>query len=124
MMRVMSTSRITLFGIPNCDSVKKARVWMHEHQVDHDFHDFKKQGVPESALDTWLDQVGWETLVNRKGTTWRQLDAAAQAAVQDRASARRQLLATPSLIKRPVVMRGQDVVVGVNPQAWQSVISA
>jgi arsenate reductase-like glutaredoxin family protein len=68
-----------------------------------------------------LDQVGWETLVNRKGTTWRQLDAATQAAVTDRASARRQLLATPSLIKRPVVSRGHQVVVGVNPEAWQAV---
>ena len=124
MMRAMNPDRITLYGIPNCDSVKKARVWMQDHQVDHDFHDFKKQGVPEAALDLWLDQVGWETLVNRKGTTWRQLDAASQAAVTDRASARRQLLATPSLIKRPVVSRGQQVVVGVNPQAWQAVMQA
>ena len=118
----MSTPRITLFGIPNCDSVKKARAWMLAHQVDHDFHDFKKQGVPEAALDLWLDQVGWETLVNRKGTTWRQLDPAVQAAVKDRASARRQLLATPSLIKRPVVTHGRQVVVGVNPDVWQAVI--
>lgn len=124
MMRAMNPDRITLYGIPNCDSVKKARVWMQDHQVDHDFHDFKKQGVPEAALDLWLDQVGWETLVNRKGTTWRQLDAATQAGVTDRASARRQLLATPSLIKRPVVSRGQQVVVGVNPQAWQAVKQA
>ena len=122
MMAAMSTSRITLYGIPNCDSVKKARVWMQAQQVEHDFHDFKKQGVPEDALDTWLDQVGWEALVNRKGTTWRQLDPAAQAAVQDRVSARRQLLVTPSLIKRPVVMRGQQVVVGVNPSGWEDVI--
>ncbi len=121
-MAAMSTSRITLYGIPNCDSVKKARVWMQAQQVEHDFHDFKKQGVPEDALDTWLDQVGWEALVNRKGTTGRQLDPAAQAAVQDRVSARRQLLVTPSLIKRPVVMRGQQVVVGVNPSGWEDVI--
>ncbi|MFM2239703.1 MAG: Regulatory protein Spx, partial [Pseudomonadota bacterium] len=65
----MSTSGITLYGIPNCDSVKKALAWMRDHEVDHDFHDFKKQGVPEDALNTWLDQAGWETLVNRKGTT-------------------------------------------------------
>jgi arsenate reductase len=117
----MSTSGITLYGIPNCDSVKKALAWMRDHEVDHEFHDFKKQGVPEDALNTWLDQAGWETLVNRKGTTWRQLDPTVQAAVKDRDSARRQLLATPSLIKRPVVMRGRQVVVGVNPQAWQAV---
>lgn len=121
MMRVMSTSRITLYGIPNCDSVKKARLWMQDHQVDHEFHDFKKQGVPEPALDSWLEAVGWDTLVNRKGTTWRQLDPATQAGVKDRASAKRQLLATPSLIKRPVVVKGRHVVVGVNPEAWLAV---
>lgn len=123
MIAPMSTSHIIVYGIPNCDSVKKARAWMQEHGVSHDFHDFKKQGVPEADLDVWLKQAGWETLVNRKGMTWRQLDAPTQAAVTDTASARRQLLATPSLIKRPVVVntKRHQVVVGVNPQAWEAV---
>ena len=68
MMRVMSTSRITLFGIPNCDSVKKARVWMQDHQVDHDFHDFKKQGVPEAALATWLAAPAWPVMPMRNAS--------------------------------------------------------
>ena len=121
----MSTIRIKVYGIPSCDSVKKARTWLQSHGVDHEFHDFKKQGVPEAELDHWLKTVGWEVLVNRKGTTWRQLDASAQAAVVDAASARRQLLATPSLIKRPVLVADrQQVVVGVNPVGWEAVKSS
>ena len=70
----------TLYGIPNCDTVKKARAWLAEHGVDVQFHDFKKQGVPEAELDHWLATVGWEKLLNRQGTTWRKLDEATQAA--------------------------------------------
>ena len=94
---------ITLYGIPNCDTVKKARVWLSTRDLAYQFHDFKKQGVPEPQLDTWLKAVGWETLVNRKGTTWRQLDDAAKAAVTDTSSARALVLAHPSVVKRPVV---------------------
>ena len=118
----MNKTSITVYGIPNCDSVKKARVWLTDHGVDYVFHDFKKQGVPAEAVDQWLQQVGWEVLVNRKGTTWRKLDAAVQARVVDSASARAVMLANASVIKRPVVVKGQTVIVGVNPDAWQSVV--
>jgi len=94
---------ITLYGIPHCDTVKKARTWLADHGVDYQFHDFKKQGVPEAHLDTWLQAVGWETLVNRKGTTWRKLDDATKAAVVDMATARTLVLAQASVVKRPVV---------------------
>ena len=113
----------TLYGIPNCDTVKKARAWLSEHGVAHDFHDFKKHGVPEAALDHWIAQLGWEVLVNHKGTTWRQLDEATRAAVVDAASARAVLLAHPSLIKRPVVQwTGQHdaVSVGFDAADWQT----
>jgi arsenate reductase len=112
-----------VYGIPNCDSVKKARSWMDAHGVTYTFHDFKKQGVPAQALDQWLQAVGWETLVNRKGTTWRQLEPATQAQVSDAASARALMLAHASVIKRPVVVVGQQVMVGVNPEAWARVLS-
>ena len=118
----MNKTSITVYGIPNCDSVKKARVWLTDHGVDYVFHDFKKQGVPAEAVDQWLQQVGWEVLVNRKGTTWRKLDAALQARVVDNASARAVMLANASVIKRPVVVKGQTVIVGVNPDAWQRVV--
>lgn len=99
----MTTPTPLLYGIPNCDTVKKARAWLTEHGVAHAFHDFKKQGVPETALDHWLAALGWEALLNRKGTTWRKLDEASRAAVVDAASARALMLAQPSVIKRPVV---------------------
>ncbi|MDI9334747.1 MAG: ArsC family reductase [Cytophagales bacterium] len=102
----MNTSPITLYGIPNCDTVKKARTWLAENQLDYVFYDFKKQGVPESLLDQGLAQVGWDALLNRKGTAWRKLDAAIQAAVVDAASAKAVMLANPSTIKRPVVAWG------------------
>ena len=111
-----------LYGIPNCDTVKKARTWLDTHHVAYTFHDFKKAGVPPAALDAWIAAVGWEKLVNRKGTTWRQLDAAAQSAVQDAASAAALMKAQPSVVKRPVVdwqdEAGRDTTVGFDPAAW------
>ena len=118
----MNKTTLTVYGIPNCDSVKKARAWLTDHGVDYAFHDFKKQGVPPDALDGWLKQVGWEVLVNRKGTTWRKLDPALQASVSDNASARALMLAHASVIKRPIVVHGQSVWVGVNPEAWARVL--
>ena len=111
---------ITLYGIPNCDTVRQARVWLGERGVAHAFHDFKKQGLPEAALDAWLASLGWEALVNRRGTTWRGLDAATRAALVDAASARPVLLAQPSLIKRPVVQwEDGTVTAGFDATDWQ-----
>jgi arsenate reductase (glutaredoxin) len=108
----------TLYGIPNCDTVKKARAWLTEHGVAYDFHDFKKQGVPATELDAWLKAVGWETLVNRRGTTWRKLDEATRTAVVDPASAKALMLAQASVIKRPVVQWADGVIVGFDAEAW------
>jgi arsenate reductase len=110
---------ITLYGIPNCDTVKKARTWLTAQGLAHQFHDFKKQGVPEAALDAWLAAAGWEKLVNRKGTTWRGLDEATRTAITDAASARALLLAHASVIKRPVVVWSDGAVtVGFDPADW------
>jgi Spx/MgsR family transcriptional regulator len=113
----------TVYGIANCDSVKKARAWMDGHGIDYVFHDFKKQGVTEQALDFWLSQQGWETLLNRKGTTWRKLSPETQQNVTDAATAREVMLLHTSVIKRPVVVVGAQVVVGVNPEVWRGVMS-
>jgi Spx/MgsR family transcriptional regulator len=109
----------TLYGIPNCDTVKKARAWLTEHGVTHTFHDFKKQGVPEAALDRWLAVAGQEKLVNRKGTAWRGLDDTLRGRVVDDASARALLLQHASVIKRPVVEWADGAItVGFAPADW------
>jgi len=94
---------IFLYGIPNCDTVKKARTWLADHQVDIAWHDFKKQGVPVTELDRWVEAVGWDKVLNRQGTTWRKLDDATKASVTDATSAKQVMLDQPSVIKRPVV---------------------
>jgi arsenate reductase (glutaredoxin) len=108
-----------LFGIPNCDTVKRARAWLVQEGVEAVFHDFKKVGVPPEGLDRWIAALGWQPLVNRQGSTWRKLDVAAQTAVVDAASARALMLAQPSVIKRPVVeWPGGAVTVGFDVDAW------
>jgi Spx/MgsR family transcriptional regulator len=113
-----NAAMITLYGIPNCDTVKKARAWLSERGVEPVFHDFKRQGVPEQALDQWLASLDWTVLVNRKGTTWRQLDEATRAAVVDATSARSLMLEKPSVIKRPVVQWPGGLSVGFDPDDW------
>jgi Spx/MgsR family transcriptional regulator len=110
---------LIVYGIPNCDSVKKARTWLSDQGLNATFHDFKKQGVPGAALDTWVAACGWETVLNRKGTTWRKLDAAVQASVTDAASAKAVMLEHASTIKRPVIAwpSGQ-ITVGFTPEQW------
>ena len=109
----------TLYGIPNCDTVKKARAWLDAHGVPYRFHDFKCDGVPVDALQAWLKAAGRDTLVNRKGTTWRKLGGAEQNAVLDDASAARLLMAQPSVIKRPLVEWADGrLTVGFDAVAW------
>lgn len=115
----MSTPTTTVYGIPNCDTVKKARAWLADQGVAYQFHDFKKQGVPAERLPGWIAAVGWEKLVNRQGTTWRKLDAATQAAVHDAASAVALMQAQPSVIKRPVVEWASGATtVGFDASRW------
>ena len=99
----MSDTTPVLHGIPNCDTVKRARAWFDGQGAAYVFHDFKKSGVPAARLDAWLAGPGWQKLINRQGTMWRKLDEAAKAAVVDTASARALALAVPSVVKRPVV---------------------
>ncbi len=118
-----SKPSVTVFGIPNCDTVKKARAWLSGQGVSYEFHDFKKLGVPANQLPRWIDAVGWEPLLNRKGTTWRKLDDASRAAVLDAASASALMLAHPSVIKRPVVAwPNGEVTVGFDESRWQGLM--
>ena len=111
---------IILYGIPNCDTVKKARAWLDQAGVAYTFHDFKKAGVPAGRLQAWSAAVGWDKLLNRQGTTWRKLDPAVQAGVHDARSAAELMVAQPSVIKRPVVEWPDGVTVGFDPAAWAS----
>jgi Spx/MgsR family transcriptional regulator len=112
---------ITVYGIPNCDTVKKARAWLDGQGIAYAFHDFKKQGVPHARLDGWVAAAGWETLVNRKGTTWRRLDAALRDGVTDASSAKALMQQQPSVIKRPVVEWGPAITVGFDPARWEQI---
>lgn len=111
---------LTLYGIPNCDTVKKARTWLTENGHEFTFHDFKKQGISRQVLAAWAAQVGWQTVLNRQGTTWRKLDAATHAGVVDAESAIAVLLAHPSAIKRPVLIAEQRIIVGFAPDRYQA----
>jgi len=111
----------TLYGIPNCDTVKRARDWLATHGVAYDFHDFKKAGVPADRLKAWIDAAGWERVLNRKGTTWRKLDPALQASVTDAGSAQAVMREQASVIKRPVVEWDDGrITVGFDEDDWAS----
>jgi Spx/MgsR family transcriptional regulator len=109
---------ITLFGIPNCDTVKKARAWLDQRRVAYRFHDYKKEGADEKLLRGWSARVGWEALLNRAGTTFRKLDDAAKADL-DEARAIALMVAQPSMIKRPVLEGNGRLLVGFKPEAYE-----
>lgn len=110
---------ITLYGIPNCDQVKKARAWLDEHDRPYHFHDFKKAGITPALIEGWLQQIDWEILLNRKGTTWRALPDERKAAIVDAGSATALMLESPSIVKRPVLVSDAVVHVGFNDAAYQ-----
>ncbi|MFB9886994.1 ArsC family reductase [Balneatrix alpica] len=110
---------LTLYGIPNCDTVKKARKWLEGQQLDYRFHDFRKDGLDNAQLQQWCKQLGWEALINTRGTTWRKLsDSERQVSNSEQAIAL--MLANPSLIKRPVLDTGTTLHLGFKPELYQS----
>ncbi len=116
----MTQDRV-IYGIASCDTVKRARAWLVAQAIPHQFHDFARADVPLARLDAWLAACGWETVLNRKGTTWRKLDEAVRAAVLDAGSAREVMLAHPSCIKRPVVdWADGGSTVGFDAAHWQT----
>jgi len=111
----------TLYGIPNCDTVKKARVWLDQHGVSHAFHDYRKAGIDRPRLEAWVAEHGWETVLNRAGTTFRALPDTDRTGLDtDRAVAL--MLARPSMIKRPVLETGDRTLVGFKPDLYASLI--
>ena len=114
---------VTIYGIRNCDTMKKAFAWLARHEVAHAYHDYRKCGIATDTLARWCEAVGWEALVNRRGTTWRKLEPAQQA-LAGADEAIRLMAAHPSLIRRPVVETASgELLVGFDPARYVSALS-
>ncbi|WP_338466990.1 ArsC family reductase [Novosphingobium sp. ZN18A2] len=113
---------ITLYGIPNCDTVKKARKWLDGQGLPYAFHDYKKQGADAGKLAAWIDAAGWEKVLNRAGTTFRKLPDGDKADI-DAQKAARLMLANPSMIKRPIVEHPGGLLVGFRPEEWAAALA-
>jgi arsenate reductase (glutaredoxin) len=112
---------ITLYGIPNCDTMKKAREWLADNEIDYLFHDYKKLGIERDKLGEWIEAVGWEVLLNRRGMMWRKVPDEVKASI-DEASAIELMLETPSIIKRPVLEARGKVMVGFKPESYEELL--
>jgi arsenate reductase len=113
------TKIVIVYGIKNCDTMKKARAWLDTHKISHAFHDYKNAGADRALLEGWVKQVGWEVLLNRAGTTFRKLPDADKAALTEN-KAIALMAAQPSMIKRPVLVAGDKIVVGFKPDMYQT----
>lgn len=111
--------RADLYGIPNCDTMKKARTWLASHGIEYQFHDYKVEGADRAKLAAWAKVVGWETLLNRAGTTFRKLPDEAKENLDER-KAIALMLDQPSMIKRPVLVVGKTLLVGFSPEKYAS----
>ncbi|WGL16579.1 ArsC family reductase [Microbulbifer bruguierae] len=112
---------ITLYGIKNCDTVKKARKWLEQNNVEYNFHDFRENGMDQVPLADWLKEFGWEQVLNRRSTSWRALDEAQKNAL-DNSSAETLAEETPTLIKRPVITRGGETLFGFKADSYTSFV--
>jgi arsenate reductase len=110
---------VTIYGIPTCDTVRKARAWLDRRGVAYRFHDFRADGLEQPRLDGWLRRLGWEALLNRSSATFRVLDETDRSAL-DAVKATRLMLASPTMIKRPVLERDDEVVVGFRPERYEA----
>lgn len=115
-------SGITLYGLKNCDSCRDARKWLEEHYVDYQFHDIRVDGLNADLLTRWVDALGWETLLNRRSTTWRQLDDARKEPL-DASQALALMLEYPTLVKRPVLAHSTNITVGFSAARYEIAIA-
>lgn len=112
---------LTIYGIRNCDTMKKAFTWLDQAGIAYQFHDYKKEGAPEPALKRWIDELGWENVLNRRGTTWRKLPEADRQRM-DATRALRAATENPSLIRRPVLEQGTILLLGFDVAQWQAAL--
>jgi arsenate reductase len=118
---IQAFNMIKIYGIANCDTMKKARKWLDNNNVEYKFHDYKKSGVPEKNLKNWVKIIGWDTVLNKRGTTWRKLDDNIKDKI-DEGSAIQVMLDNPSAIKRPVLENGKVLLVGFKENEYKSLI--
>lgn len=114
---------LVVYGISNCDTIRKTRKWLEAHGIDYRFHDFRKNGLAAEQLKSWVDQLGWETLLNKRGTTWRKLSETDKADI-DATKAIELMLTYPAMIKRPVLDTGDEMIVGFNEQQLDKALGA
>lgn len=110
----------TLYGISNCDTVRKARKWLKNHDISYQFHDYRQDGLSHELLENWSTEVGWETLLNRRSTSWRQVSDQDKTSI-DQAKALQLMLHQPTLIKRPVLVMPDKILVGFNEKTYESI---
>lgn len=108
---------IEIYGIKSCDTMKKAFRWLDEHQIEYSFHDYKKQGLEEATATAWVDALGWENVINKRGTTWRKLDDDTKNTM-DAQRAVQVMLAQTSIIKRPLIIAGETKLLGFSPDEY------
>lgn len=112
---------IKIYGIPNCDTMKKARKWLEKNNLEYEFHDYKKLGVPDKNLKLWVKSAGWESILNKRGTTWRKLDDNIKDNINE-SSAIQVMLENPSAIKRPILESGNILLVGFKEDEYKNLI--
>ena len=113
---------VTLYGIKNCDTVKKARKWLDSRAIDYQFHDFRVDGLSPESVQAWMDELGWEALVNKRSTSWKQLDPAARDAMSA-VEAKAAILEQPTLIKRPLMDTGHSISVGFSQASFEKIFT-
>lgn len=111
---------MNVYGIPNCNTVKKAITWLQEHNIPFTFHDYKKSGISRAKLEAWSKAAGWQVLLNKKGTTWRKIDPAVQETITTKAAALALMMEHTSVIKRPVIEAPNGLLVGFDEEAYQT----
>ena len=112
----------TIYGIKNCDTMKKAFRWLDEHNIEYTFHDYRQDGLDRERLASWIEQLGWEAVVNKRGTTWRKLTPEAQAAMNDQ-TALEVLLEQPAMIKRPLLDHAQSLTLGFKEDSYSNIFA-
>lgn len=115
----MSETNITLYGIKNCDTVKKARLWFDKNRIDYTFHDFRSDGLEPEQVSAWLKQLGWEKLINKRSTTWKTLGQSTKA-ILDNETAVEVIIDAPTLIKRPLIDSGSTIHLGFNIKDYEA----